>query len=301
MLSLWHTHGRAPRSSYLPCRMLAHWKRSKLYRAGKRKVLRKKTAADVIPVSLLPGVLSMSAFCGQYNIPFFHNQSREPSWRDQEERRSRRSRRSKSVTTTARASLLPVLRNTYLPVVASAPRICPRWVGAPPSEYFHTSSCSSISIPESFHPWVSLPGALVPGSVRDGGSLLTSLRYCFEQPLSDCFSCCPMPRVSLDEAIFRPRYRDPPGDYLTVRALLHGLRWQSPCFHSILFSARRFRLTSSGPGPSPYPMFHSTSIGNKVLRCELSRLILATHSIWIVACNDRSHRAPCHASDRLPT
>ena len=49
-LSLWHTHGSAPRSSYPVCQFLARWKRLELQYTEKRNVLRNKKAADVLPL-----------------------------------------------------------------------------------------------------------------------------------------------------------------------------------------------------------------------------------------------------------
>ena len=72
VLSLWHAHGSAPRSSYLPCQNLARWKHSELLQSIKQNIPRKKvlplrivirntdyerTVADVDPVVLLSGCL----------------------------------------------------------------------------------------------------------------------------------------------------------------------------------------------------------------------------------------------------
>ena len=63
MLSLWHTHGSAPRSSYLPCHVLARWERSELEQETETPP-GKITRADVVPVSLLSGVfLVLSGQC----------------------------------------------------------------------------------------------------------------------------------------------------------------------------------------------------------------------------------------------
>ena len=61
MLSLWQTHGSTPRRSCLPFQILAGWKRSELEQKNESP-RKKKTAADVIPVSLLSGVLTKISF-----------------------------------------------------------------------------------------------------------------------------------------------------------------------------------------------------------------------------------------------
>ena len=61
MLSLWHTLGIAPRSSYPVCQNFGSMGTFGA-RAEKRNVLRKKTAADVLPLALMSGLLAISAF-----------------------------------------------------------------------------------------------------------------------------------------------------------------------------------------------------------------------------------------------
>ena len=55
VLSLWHTHGTAPRRSYQVRQFLARWKRTALDQNNKTSWGKKK-AADVLPLSLLSGL-----------------------------------------------------------------------------------------------------------------------------------------------------------------------------------------------------------------------------------------------------